>query len=147
MIRRKIINVLKVMSILAFLGISIYLMIYMNNNKDFAYMGFGKSENFRYDHNMFLRDNGYYVFVFGQLEILNNDIDKNNIKEFGLYCDEQLIVKSSNILNGSLEEKKGYNEYFPDYVVDNMNRMYYEITYIIDGVEKTERINISFYQI
>ena len=84
MIRRKIINVLKVMSILAFLGISIYLMIYMNNNKDFAYMGFGKSENFRYDHNMFLRDNGYYVFVFGQLEILNNDIDKGKANSFKL---------------------------------------------------------------
>ena len=127
-----------ILVILSILGI-----VWLKNNKDLAYTLSGESNNFKYYNSLFLRDNGMYYFMFGTIEIKNKDITEQDIDFVRLKCGDRLIIGSSNFLTGSTHERKGYDELFPDEVVENLDDWYYEITYRVDDELITEILEIE----
>ena len=116
---------------------------WLNENKDLGYELTGETENFKYEHILFLRDNGLYYIMFGQCEIKNPDLSKDNITKVTLKSDDRLIISSNTFLTGVSTERKGYDELFPKEVVKNIDNWYYEIEYNINGEIHTDIIKLS----
>lgn len=126
---------------LILLTIPIFLNLY--RNRDLAYELNADSENFKIEHLMFMRDDGIYYLYPGSLLIKNDLVDENNISIVSLKCNKRLIYSSNSYINEMSIERKGYDELFPDEVVNNMDDWFYEITYSIDGYYKTEILKLN----
>lgn len=140
--RRKKKFILKIIFII-FILVCILSSIWLYKNRDWGYLLNGESENFSYSDSMFLHDNGIYYFTFGNIEIKNENIIRDDIVFIRLKCGDRLIIGSSNILTGMTHETKGYDELFPKEVVKNIDDWYYEITYTIDDITQTEILKIE----
>ena len=135
-------NLLKLCVIPVFI-ILVLGLLWLNENKDLGYELSGETENFKYEHILFLRDNGLYYIMFGQCEIKNPDISKDNITRVTLKSDDRLIISSNTFLTGVSTERKGYDELFPKEVVKNVNNWYYEIEYKINDKTYTDIIKLN----
>ncbi|MBO4246107.1 MAG: helix-turn-helix transcriptional regulator [Bacilli bacterium] len=123
--------------------ISIPIFMFMHENRDLAYELNSDSENFKIEHLMFLRDDGYYYLIPGQLTIKNSEITNDSIADVTLMGGDRLIYSSNRYITESSTEKKGYDELFPKEVVSNIDNWYYKITYSINGKEKTDIIKFN----
>lgn len=133
----------KILKIVCLILIILIILFYFLNkqNKNFGYDLYGESDNFVYYDSSFILLNNKYALEYGRIEIKNEKIDK--ITDIRLMCNGRLIYGSSQVLEGSATEVKGYNELFPDEVVDNIDDWYYHITYTINDSENTEIIPIK----
>lgn len=70
--------------VLGFIFILFYVfaLIWMNNNKDLAYELYGESKNFSYKQSFFLRDNRFYLFVFGNGSSVEISVFVNSKSDF-----------------------------------------------------------------
>lgn len=141
--RSRIINILTiVISIIVIMIISILFMLNKQcKNEDFTYRLSGESENFSYYNAYFTLVNNKYYLHYGEVEINNKDIKK--ITNVTLKCNDRLIIGSDEFLSGVSEENKGYDELFPQEVVDNINDWYFEIKYTIKDNEKVEILRLK----
>lgn len=148
----KIINII---SITAICVLAILLIFVCINNKedkeinkgseDFVYKLSGESENFTYYDAYFMLVGGKYYLFHGKVEI--NNEEKKKITNVTLKCDDNLIIGSSEFLERTSEENKGYGELFPPEIVKNIDKWYFEIKYIEDKKEKTEILELSNYKV
>lgn len=113
------------------------------SNRSWAYKLSGESENFKYNNSIFIYDSKTYYYMFGTLDFKNESINEDSIVSIRLMCDDRLIVGSNNILYQPLREHKGYDEYFPDKVVKNLDNWYFEIEYKDGDNIKTEILNLK----
>lgn len=124
---------------------SILLIYFVNNyNKIKIYRVSGESENFTYTNAMLITSNMKNIYYDGTLESNNSNININDITYMALKCDDKMIEGASYILNGIISEDYGYNEYFSDDIISNINKWYIEITYKNNNKELTERIKLTF---
>ena len=121
----------------------IFSIVWLHNNKDLKYFLSGSSESFNLNHAIFVRTGNWYYFNFGYLESTNPDITTDDITYYSLKSGDRLIVAANGIISSSLQEHRGYNEYFPDDVVKNLDNWTLEITYKVSNETKTEIINIQ----
>lgn len=126
-----------------FIILAIPVFMFLHENRDLAYELNSDTENFKIDHLMFIRDNGLYYLIPGQLTIKNTEITNDNISDVTLMGGDRLIYRSNRYITETSTEKKGYDELFPDEVVKNINDWYYKITYTIDGEEKVDIIKFT----
>lgn len=129
--------------ILIILIIFLLLSYSLFSNRSWAYKISGESENFKYNNSIFIYDSKTYYYMFGTLDFKNENINKDSIVSIRLMCADRLIVGSSNILYQPLREHKGYDEYFPDNVVKNLDDWYFEIEYKDGENIKTEILNLK----
>lgn len=141
--RRERKNIIQI--IVGVIGILLCILgcIWIYNNKDLVYELSGESENFSYNQSFFLRDNRVYVMIFGNYEIKNQDILKENITKVTFRCKDRLIILSNDFIRGDAVERKGYDELFPEEVVKNIDDWVIEITYKTDADLKTEIIELK----
>lgn len=142
--RSKIMNILTIIiiSIIVIIIISIFFMLNRKcKNEDFTYKLSGESENFLYYNAYFTLVNNKYYLHYGEVEINNKDIKK--ITSVTLKCNDRLIVGSNEFLSGVSEENKGYDELFPQEVVENIDNWYFEIKYIIKDKEEVEILKLN----
>lgn len=137
------IKCLSIIALLIIFSIAILLIHSILNNKGWSYMLKGESENFKYDNSIFIYDNKTYYYIFGNILFKNDSIDENDIISIRLMCNDRLIVGSNNILTQPLREHKGYDEYFPNEVVNNLDNWYFEIKYNYGEETKTEILNLK----
>lgn len=128
---------------LFFIALAIPVFMFLHENRDLAYELNSDTENFKIEHLMFLRDNGLYYLVPGQLTIKNSEITNDNITDVTLMGGDRLIYRSNRYITESSTERKGYDELFPKEVVNNVDNWYYKITYSINGEEKTDIIKFK----
>ena len=128
---------------LFFITLAIPVFIFLHENRDLAYELNSDTENFKIEHLMFLRDNGLYYLVPGQLTIKNSEITNDNITDVTLMGGDRLIYRSNRYITESSTERKGYDELFPKEVVNNVDNWYYKITYSINGEERTDIIKFK----
>ena len=103
----------------------------------------GESETFKSTNSLFVYDGKTYFLMIGNFEIKNQDILKEDIESVRLMCNDRLIIGSNTFITGTERENKGYNELFPNEVVNNLNDWYYEIKYKSDDGIKTEILKIN----
>lgn len=123
--------------------LSVPIFIFLHENRDLAYELNSDTKNFKIEHLMFLRDNGLYYLIPGQLIIKNSEITNDNITDVTLMGGDRLIYRSNRYITESSTERKGYDELFPKEVVDNVDNWYYKITYSINGEEKVDIIKFN----
>ena len=128
---------------LFFIILAIPMFMFLYENRDLAYELNSDTENFKIEHLMFLRDNGFYYLMPGQLTIKNSEITDDNITDVTLMGGDRLIYRSNRYIRESSTERKGYDELFPKEVVNNVENWYYKITYNINGEEKTDIIKFE----
>lgn len=128
---------------LFFITLAIPVFMFLHENRDLAYELNSDTKNFKIEHLMFLRDNGLYYLVPGQLTIKNSEITNDNITDVTLMGGDRLIYRSNRYITESSTERKGYDELFPKEVVNNVDNWYYKITYSINGEEKTDIIKFK----
>lgn len=116
---------------------------WFNATRDLGYELSGSSDSFKIEHAFFLRDNGHYLFILVGPEITNDSISKEDVTYSKLSSGDRLIVATNDLFTGELTEPKGYDEYFPKEVVDNLGNWTYEITYKVGEETKTETIVLS----
>jgi len=126
-----------------FIVLAIPVFMFLHENRDLAYELNSDTENFKIEHLMFIRDNGFYYLMPGQLTIKNSDITNDNISDVTLMGGDRLIYRSNRYITESSTERKGYDELFPDEVVKNIDNWYYKITYSINGEDKTDIIKFE----
>lgn len=135
-------KIIKYSAIIALLIIIIVIslsFIHFKEN-DFGYDLYGESKNFTISNSAFLLIKNKYYLNYGNFEIKNNNIKVINTT---LMAGDRLIISSSDFLQSSSQEYKGYDELFPDDVVKNLNNWHYKITYILNDKENTEIINLE----
>lgn len=137
------IKYLGIIALLIIFSMAIILAHSILSNKSWSYMLKGESENFKYDNSIFIYDNKTYYYIFGNMLFKNDDIDENDIISIRLMCNDRLIVGSSNILTQALREHKGYDEYFSNEVVNDLDNWYFEIKYKYGEETKTEILNLK----
>lgn len=136
--------ILKIISIIVVIFIILgCCMLFKNQNQkqNYGYDLYGESDNFVYYDSSFIRINNTYYLNHGFLEIKNEKIE--GITDIRLMCNDRLIIGSSQVLKGTSHEIKGYNELFPNEVVNNIDDWRYEITYTIKGESNTEILPIK----
>ncbi len=123
-----------------FIGLLIYF--FNNYNKIKIYNLSGESRHFIYSDSLFINTNQKYFLTYGKLDKKNPNLDLY-ITKISLRCDDEEMI-STQYNNGScIEENKGYNEIFNDKVVKNIDNWGIVITYIEDGKEKEETIDLQ----
>lgn len=122
----------------------LFIFIYLEKHKDFMYLNYGSNSNFRYDYSFFIKSGNIYYYVIGNLEIINDKIKIGDVKTTSLFCGNRLIVKEDSIISGILSEKFGYNEYFQEDFIENLDKVYLEITYLYNNELQVDKINILF---
>lgn len=138
--RYKIIKYFTIFAIIAAICALIIPVTLLNKNSDFGYDLSGESDNFIYYNSNFIKASNKYFLNHGKLEAKDKNIKITDIR---LMCNDRLIIASSDVLEGSSIENKGYNELFPNEVVDNIDDWFYEITYTIDGETNKEILKIE----
>lgn len=128
---------------LFFIILAIPVFMFLHENRDLAYELNSDTENFMIEHLMFLRDNGLYYLIPGQLTIKNSEITNDNITDVTLMGGDRLIYRSNRYITELSTERKGYDELFPKEVVNNVDDWYYKITYSINGEGKTDIIKFK----
>ena len=138
-IKRVLKGILMLLALVTF----IFFLHWFNATRDLGYELSGSSDSFKIEHALFLRDNGHYLFILVGPEITNDSISKEDVTYTKLSSGDRLIVATNDLFTGELTEPKGYDEYFPKEVVDNLGNWTYEITYKVGEETKTETIVLS----
>lgn len=141
--RKRLKNIAKSVTAILIIVAFIIFLHWFNENRDLGYELSGSSESFKIDHTLFLRDNGHYLLIMIGPKITNENISKEDITYSKLSSGDRLIVATNDLFTGELTEPKGYDEYFPKEVVDNLGNWTYNITYKVGEETKTETIVLS----
>lgn len=141
----KIISIISIVIICIITILLIFLFINNKKNENFIYKLNGESESFTYYNAYFMRINNRYYLHHGEVKI--KDEEKKKINSVTLKCNDNLIMGSNKFINGISEENKGYDELFPQEIVNNIDKWYFEIKYIEDEKEKTEILELNNYKI
>lgn len=127
-----------------FLATIIFILINKNNqNKVNIYTIDGESENFYYVNAMFVSSKIKNIYVYGDIESKNSNIEIKNITKVALKSGDRLIIASNFLPKQISIENYGYDELFPKEVVDNLDNWYLEITYKVDKDTTTEIIKLN----
>lgn len=141
--KSKRLNILVYIIPLILVILTIPIFMFLHENRDLAYELNSDTENFKIEHCIFIRDNGLYYLIPGQLTIKNSKIKEDNISDVTLMGGDRLIYSSNRYITEISTESKGYDELFPKEVVKNVDNWYYEITYSVNGETKTEIIKFK----
>jgi len=103
----------------------------------------GESENFYYVNAMFIISKIKNIYVYGDVESKNHKISLKDITNITLKSGERLIIGSNTLPKQISVENFGYDELFPQEVVDNLDNWVLEITYKNNNETITETIKLK----
>ena len=133
-------------SIIFVVLICIFLLLVLlskNQDKVDIYKISGESENFYYGNAMFISSKIKNIYVYGDIESKNHKINVKDITNITLKSGDRLIIGSNTLPKQISIENYGYDELFPQEVVDNLDNWYLEITYKVNDEPRTEKINLN----
>lgn len=126
--------------IVCFANIIVFI---IKQNKINIYTINGESDNFFYNNAMFVSSEIKYIYVPGNLKIKSKNISMNDITYISLKSDNRVIIGSDQPLDQLCIENYGYNNLFPQEVVDNLDNWYLEISYKVNDISNTEIIQLN----
>ncbi len=140
-IRNIIISIISLF-VIAFLILLIY---FINNYNSIKVQHLdGESEHFTFNEGLFIQSKDKYFYVYGSIGIKDNKINKEDITKITLKSNDKLIYGDSIIdRTGYIYEPYGYNEYFDDNKVDNIDNWYVIINYYDNKEIKEEVIELD----
>lgn len=115
----------------------------INNNKVNVYTISGESANFYYSDALFISSKIKNIYVYGNIIEKTNEVSVNDIIKITLKSNDRLIISSNSLPKQISIENYGYDELFPESVVNNLDNWYLEIVYKKDENENTEIIKLN----
>lgn len=113
------------------------------NNKVNIYTISGESTNFYYSDAMFISSKIKNIYVYGNIIEKTNEVSVDDIIKITFKSDDRLIISSNPLPKQISIENYGYDELFPESVVNNLDNWYIEVVYNIDNQETTEIIKLN----
>ena len=144
--KKNIIRNIIVSIISLFIIMFLILLIYFINNYNSikVYHLDGESEHFTFREALFIQSKDKYFYVYGTINTKDNKINKDDIKKITLKSNDKLIYSDGIIdRTGYIAEPYGYNEYFSDEKVNNIDNWYIVINYYDNKEIKEEVIEID----
>lgn len=130
-----------ILSILLIIGISTAV-YFKNQSKVKIYTIDGESENFYYSDAMFITSKIKNIYIYGNIIPKNNNIKLEDINKITLRSGNRLIISSNTLPKQISVESYGYDELFPEKVVNNLDNWYLEISYNVNDKEQKEIIKL-----
>lgn len=105
----------------------------------------GEGEKYSYTGGTLTKSNIYNIYSFGEIRpAFNADSQKENILMVAVKSEDRLIFAKSNHYDGmTITEKYGYNEYFDNEKLKNIDNWYIEVIYLEENVAKKDIIPIK----
>ena len=149
--KKKIITLTIVSLLLITFILSTIIYFFNSYNKIAVYELSGESQNFRYYDGILTKSNMYNILNFGMVESKNEEITLDDITGYELKCGNLRIFSRisdtrgmvMNEINIPIMERNGYNDYFSEYKLNNLDKWNLTIHYNYKGDTLTETINIK----
>ena len=149
--KKKIITLTIVSLLLITFILSTIIYFFNSYNKIAVYELSGESQNFRYYDGILTKSNMYNILNFGMIEPKNEEISLDDITGYELKCGNLRIFGSisdtrgiaMNEMNIPIIERNGYNDYFSEYKLNNLDKWNLTIHYNYQGDTLTETISIK----
>ncbi len=132
-----------ILILLIIISLAIFFINKINSNKVNIYTISGESTNFYYSDAMFISSKIKNIYVYGNIIEKTNKVSVDDIIKVTLKSDDRLIISSSSLPKQISIENYGYDELFPESVVNNLDNWYIEVVYKIDNQENTEIIKLN----
>lgn len=132
-----------ILILLIIISLAIFFINKINSNKVNIYTISGESTNFYYSNAMFISSKIKNIYVYGNIIEKTNKVSVDDIIKVTLKSDDRLIISSSSLPKQISIENYGYDELFPESVVNNLDNWYIEVVYKIDNQENTEIIKLN----
>lgn len=132
-----------ILILLIIISLTIFSINKINSNKVNIYTISGESTNFYYSDAMFISSKIKNIYVYGNIIEKTNKVSVDDIIKVTLKSDDRLIISSSSLPKQISIENYGYDELFPESVVNNLDNWYIEVVYKIDNQENTEIIKLN----
>ncbi len=141
--RHKLI-ILSIISILLITFILSTICYFFNTyNKIAVYELYGENENFIVNEMYLTKSNIYNILYTGQIDLKNTELNKEDIIDIELKCEDTTIYGGSSFENTTYKEKYGYNELLNDYKLNNIDKWIIKITYKENGEKKIDTISLK----
>jgi len=121
-------------------------MFFINSNdnaKIAVYELYGENENFIVNEMYLTKSNIYNILYTGQIDLKNTELNKEDIIDIELKCEDTTIYGGSSFENTTYKEKYGYNELLNDYKLNNIDKWIIKITYKENGEKKIDTISLK----
>lgn len=149
--KKKIVTLTIVSLLLITFILSTIVYFFNSYNKIAVYELSGESQNFRYYDGILTKSNMYNILNFGMVESKNEEISLDDITGYELKCGNLRIFSRisdtrgmvMNEINIPIMERNGYNDYFSEYKLNNLDKWNLTIHYNYKGDTLTETINIK----
>lgn len=149
--KKKIITLTIVSLLLITFILSTIIYFFNSYNKIAVYELSGESQNFRYYDGILTKSNMYNILNFGMVESKNEEISLDDITGYELKCGNLRIFSRisdtrgmvMNEINIPIKERNGYNDYFSEYKLNNLDKWNLTIHYNYKGDTLTETISIK----
>lgn len=132
-----------ILILLIIISLAIFFINKINSNKVNIYTISGESTNFYYSNAMFISSKIKNIYVYGNIIEKTNKVSVDDIIKVTLKSDDRLIISSNSLPKQISIENYGYDELFPESVVNNLDNWYIEVVYKIDNQENTEIIKLN----
>lgn len=132
-----------ILILLIIISLTIFSINKINSNKVNIYTISGESTNFYYSNAMFISSKIKNIYVYGNIIEKTNKVSVDDIIKVTLKSDDRLIISSNSLPKQISIENYGYDELFPESVVNNLDNWYIEVVYKIDNQENTEIIKLN----
>ena len=149
--KKKIVTLTIVSLLLITFILSTIVYFFNSYNKIAVYELSGESQNFRYYDGILTKSNMYNILNFGMVESKNEEISLDDITGYELKCGNLRIFSRisdtrgmvMNEINIPIMERNGYNDYFSEYKLNNLDKWNLTIHYNYKGDTLTETISIK----
>lgn len=149
--KKKIVTLTIVSLLLITFILSTIVYFFNSYNKIAVYELSGESQNFRYYDGILTKSNMYNILNFGMIESKNEEISLDDITGYELKCGNLRIFSRisdtrgmvMNEINIPIMERNGYNDYFSEYKLNNLDKWNLTIHYNYKGDTLTETISIK----
>ena len=131
---------------IVFIIILILCIFFLNNfNSIKIYHMNGNGNIFSYNDSIFIDSNIKYIYTFGNVTSNDEKITKDNIRTISLKYKEIYVMGGTyHDQNRTIIENNGYQEIFKDYIVNDLDNWYIEITYNDNNEVKSDLIKLNY---